>query len=169
MILTPSPRFPVSDGRPYNVTPDGIHYHPDTAPELVAVLERLRKSRARVRLFYGNPKTGRAWDEEHDVTGLIGNSTGDCKVPLIVHTRSFGGPHLLDHCIVAVMTSPGSFAWKAKHFTTGQWTVSTERRFLRVKGYEAASLRDGELIGRHRTTRGAWRYVAFMSGRRMAA
>lgn len=168
MILTRSDRFKVSDGRFYNVTPDGTHFHPDTPIALVEVLERCRRDNTKVRLFIGDRETGKTWDEERDVAGTIGRSIGPCKVPLIGHPQSIGGPHLLDHCVLAVLVGHGLYAWKAPNFDNGDWTVTTHPQFLGDR-HVAASLRDGELIGRHRTMRCARRFVAFMSGHRMAA
>lgn len=169
MDLIPSDRFTIADGRPYNVTPDGIHYHPDTAPSLVRVLERLRRSRSKVRLFLGDGVTGQAWNDEHDVAGTLGNSMGPCKVPLLVERNANGGPQILDHCIVAVMLAPGQFAWKVDGFDVGHWTVTTDQKKVDAKGYMAASFRDGAIIGRHKTLKSAERFVAFMTGQRMAA
>lgn len=57
----------------------------------------------RVRVWYGDSKTGEAWHEEYDVTGRIKGSTGTNKIPLLVNnSRSHGGSGLLDHCIVRI-------------------------------------------------------------------
>lgn len=43
------------------------------------------------------------WNEQFDVTGYVGRSTGPIKVPLLIHNRrSLGGPAILDHCIIGV-------------------------------------------------------------------
>lgn len=83
------------------------HYHPETPDALIRLLEQLRESRRLVVLRYGDVKTGRDWLEENDVVGRIGRSTGICKIPLIVPPRSLGGPGMLEHCIVRILTNSG--------------------------------------------------------------
>lgn len=54
-----------------------------------------------VRIFYG--KDGKIWNEEHDVLGRIGRSTGIKKVPLLLENKkSEGGCAILLDCIVGL-------------------------------------------------------------------
>ena len=94
----------------YNVV-NGTSYHVDTPKKVIDVLEKARLSREcasesmpyRLRIYLGDTKTGRDWEEIYDVTGYIGRSTGTIKIPLLVHnSRSTGGPGMLDHCIVKI-------------------------------------------------------------------
>ena len=58
----------------------------------------------RVRLFLGDPETGRDWGEENDVTGYVGRSTGPSKVPLLLATRrSMGGGAILVDCVLRML------------------------------------------------------------------
>ena len=42
------------------------------------------------------------------MAGYIGRSTGSQKIPLLIYnTRSMGGDHILDHCIVKIATAVG--------------------------------------------------------------
>jgi len=83
---------------------NGTSYHKETNETIINVLENARMNRNRLRVFFGDIKTGRSWDEEHETIGYIGRSTGTFKIPLLVHnTRSFGGGGLLDHCIVKIV------------------------------------------------------------------
>jgi hypothetical protein len=87
----------------YKITPDGTAYHQDTPDALVAILERLRENKTRVRIYLGDSKTGQDWEEQFDVFGTIGRSTGRIKIPLMVaNSRSMGGGGLLDDCIVKI-------------------------------------------------------------------
>jgi hypothetical protein len=71
--------------------------------KLLTALEYAHRSRERVRVFYGNPKTGKSWNEEHDIMGVVSNSTGDvaCLILLQKITSRSGGA-LLDSCIVRI-------------------------------------------------------------------
>ena len=81
----------------------GTWFDPDTPAKVRYILERYRKSGQALRVFYGDTKTGRGWYEEYDVVGGIGRSTGAMKIPLLVPDGEFGGPGLLDRCIVRMM------------------------------------------------------------------
>ena len=82
---------------------NGTHYHVETPSEVVRVLEGVRHDRRRIRLVLGDPKTGQDWNKQHDVTGYVGRSMGPIKVPLLIHNRrSFGGPAILDHCVIGI-------------------------------------------------------------------
>lgn len=72
----------------------------ETPVEVRRVLERYRKSRDLLRIFYGNTETGRDWMEENEMKGFVGRSTGIFKVPLMVEEGEPGGTAMLDHCIV---------------------------------------------------------------------
>ena len=52
-------------------------------------------SRYRVRIWYCGDN-GIAWEEEFDVTGRIGRSNGNFKIPILIHdSRSYGGGAIL--------------------------------------------------------------------------
>ncbi len=93
--------------REYNISSwSGMAYHVDTPKSIVRILDRLYElhradSGYRVRIWYGDVETGRAWGDVE--TGRIGRSMGIYKIPLIIHnTRSMGGGGILDHCIVRI-------------------------------------------------------------------
>lgn len=81
----------------------GTYYDERTPDAVVQVLERARTAsrKYRLRLWYGDPATGKLWGDVE--TGYIGRSMGPIKVPLLIaNNRSSGGPALLDHCIVKI-------------------------------------------------------------------
>lgn len=88
----------------YKITESGTAYHIDTPDHLVQILERLREQKTRIKLDYGDTKTGKSWNEEYDITGRLGRSYGGkFNVPLLIHNaRSWGGGAILDHCIIAI-------------------------------------------------------------------
>ena len=80
---------------------DGTYYHKQTPQDLIKVLEHNRNTHTRIKIYYGDVKTGKAWGDVE--TGYIGRSTGDVKIPLVVYnSRALGGGALLDHCIVKI-------------------------------------------------------------------
>ena len=71
--------------------------------KLWKVLSSLVNSGRRVRIWYGDTETGRSWNEEDEVTGTIGRSTGRIAIPLLIkNSRSYGGGALLDDCIIRI-------------------------------------------------------------------
>lgn len=76
--------------------------------EVEAVLETCRQNRTRIRIDYGDVKTGRSWNETHDVTGYVGRSTGTNPIPLLVYnSRSLGGGAIMLGNILSIKTSKG--------------------------------------------------------------
>lgn len=85
---------------------NGTSHDIRTPDRVIQILENARISRNRLVIHYGDTNTGKAWGDKE--TGYIGRSTGDNKIPLVVHnSRSFGGGGLLDYCIVRIETSRG--------------------------------------------------------------
>lgn len=80
-------------GKAYKTTDDGTHYPAGVPDELIQVLESARLNEKRVRLFYGDPKTGIDFLEQHDIIGRIGRTGGIVKSPiLLMRENSSGGP-----------------------------------------------------------------------------
>lgn len=154
---------------------NGTSYHAETPAKLTAVLDTLIERRQLCRVFYGH-KDGKSWHEENDCYGYVGRSTGTCKIPLMVHPRSHGGPALLDHCIVGVLVrnGQGKCAWFYKHdaLDLGTWRAKAidETSELYAKGYRTRVLCNEE---EHANFQGfnslarADRYIAFMTGNRL--
>ena len=84
-----------------NIQNEGWKYKENE--KLWKVLSSLVHSGRRVRIWYGDRETGRSWNEEYEVTGTIGRSTGKIAVPLLIkNSRSCGGGALLDDCIIRI-------------------------------------------------------------------
>ena len=151
---------------------NGTSYKTETPQTVINALERARRERFRVRLWYGNRNTGRAWAEEHDVTGYIGRSTGRVKIPLIVHnSRSMGGPGLLDDCIVRIdRIDTGETLYQHPEFTSR----FEQRRVIEERGTQPTRLPfrvqndDRETAALFPSFDKAARWLDFMNGERYA-
>lgn len=87
---------------------NGTSYDSRTPKLVIDLLEKARQTKQRVRLFYGDPKTGKKWADPIANRGTIGRSTGSQKIPLLVkNSRSMGGEAILDYCIVEIQESAG--------------------------------------------------------------
>jgi len=112
------------NGRQYKVSSDGTHYSPKTSNAMIALLDSLRRRGKRVRFYFGDSSTGKDWEEEFDVMGRIGRSTGVAKIPILVYShRSTGGGALLTDCIVKIEyanKSDGGIIWRHPKYHKGQ-------------------------------------------------
>lgn len=90
----------------YDISSEGTAFHDETPQAVRVILESARKTGRRLRIEYGDQKSGRLWGDSY--RGRIGRSTGEIQVPLLILTkRSMGGEAILDHCIVRISTTPG--------------------------------------------------------------
>lgn len=139
-------------------------FHGETPQAVRDILTRLCGTRRRIRLFLGDAKTGEAWAEEFHTVGHVSNSTGRLKIPLLIHNaRSTGGGAILDHCIVAIKEG-GAWLYRHPGFTVGEWTEGKPTS----EGYTEAAYHNGGLHAQFKKAGAAARYIAFMTGERMA-
>jgi hypothetical protein len=80
----------------------------DNKARVESILDRYRGTGTRIRLYLGDPSTGRDWGEENDVTGYIGRSAGwgptPMKVPLLLHKQhSSGGGAILVSNVLRIL------------------------------------------------------------------
>lgn len=81
----------------------GTYFSFETPVAVQRVLEKCRKEGTRIRLFYGDTKTGRSWMDEHDMMGRIGRSGGTMKIPLLLSEGENGGGGILDNCVIRII------------------------------------------------------------------
>lgn len=87
---------------------NGTHYHGETPDDVIAVLERARKSRTRLHLSFGYNNTIPGLDNlsEFETYGYISRTMGPLKCPIIVHnSRGIGGGMISTQLIVRIQTS----------------------------------------------------------------
>jgi len=147
-------------------------FHKDTPMEVRKILENARTThlwddyyhRPRLRLFFGDTKTGRDWHEEHEVVGTIGRSVGRIKIPLLIQTsRSHGGGAILDHCIVKIMQGH-RVLYQHPKYNHGCFTIGPSD----MEGYYHNVYIDGSLHARFKRPGQAERWIDFMTGKRMS-
>lgn len=132
-----------------------IAYHQETAQEVINAMERCRKARRRIKIYLGDPKTGKTWNEEHGIFGYIGLSKGHkAYFPILVHNnRSLGGGSILDHCIVKIREAKGTHTiYKAANF---QEPVIEIKEGSTLPEYSHEVFINGELYSRHKSERAA--------------
>lgn len=153
-----------STGKEYWQFDSGTCYTIGTDYKVAEILEKLISEHrsTRVRLWYG--ENGKSWDEENDVCGYIGRSTGTIKIPLLISSRqSLGGGAILEKYIVKIVdTRTKRTLYQHPNFSQGQFTVENPD----LDGYQANVNKDGNLYGRCKTLISAQRLADFMNGKR---
>ena len=83
---------------------NGYEFDKNTPEDVVDILLRyMYDTSVRIRLFYGDTKTGKDWCEEYDTMGYVGGSTGKVKIPLLINNRKSSGGHaILTGSIVSI-------------------------------------------------------------------
>lgn len=136
---------------------NGTAYHVETSNRVINILENIRNSKKRVRIFYGDPKTGRDWLEEYDTIGYIGRSAGKIKIPLLIkNSRSIGGGGILDNCIIKITMNKKTIYQHPK-YTLGELQIKKENENYAV-------YRDNENIANFETKKQAENYIKFLKG-----
>ncbi len=137
-------------------------YDPNTPPELISILEKARVHKTRIRLFYGDPATGRDWNEENDVEGYLGRTMGPLHCPILLKTNaSSGGGIILSACIVKVIATEGRRPlWQHPKYHSLPFTISnTLASSPPHADYPVEVLRAGEVHARFTTRQQAERFL----------
>lgn len=142
----------------YQLIEDGndlpIAYHVETPQNLINVLERARKNRQRIKLYLGDPKTGKDWHEEHETVGYIGLSRGtEARYPILVYNeRSYGGGSLMDNCIVKIKEAKGKCVlYKVANYQAPVIDIVPSD----LSEYQYNTNINGQLHGRHKSLKSA--------------
>ena len=149
----------------YKVSESGTYYSNETPDGVIRVLESLRGTAQRVKIYLGDRDTGRDWMEESDKTGKIGRSNGIIKVPLLLPMfNSHGGGAILDDCIVKIVTSHAASARVLyQHPSYHQPEILVTNEGLEGKPEYTHTVRiGGEIYSRHTSERSAKRLVALL-------
>lgn len=86
----------------------GTNYQEGTPGMVIHYLERARAEGFRIRLSYGDTKTGEDWGETSDVEGYVSRSMGPSKIPILLHnSRSRGGAAISTASIVRIVKAKG--------------------------------------------------------------
>lgn len=134
---------------------NGTSYHVQTSQDVINVLESVRVNpRKRIRIYYGDVATGKCWNEEHDIFGYVGRSTGAIKIPLLVaNSRSYGGGGLLDHCIIKIKESKGNMVlYQSANF---QQPIIEIKPNSTLKDYTHELWINGQLYSNHKSEKSA--------------
>jgi hypothetical protein len=142
----------------------------ETPDRVCQILESASNTRQRLRIFYG--ADGKVWNEEYDILGCIGRSTGSIKIPLMIkNSRSLGGGGVLDDCIVRIQdVATKRVLYHNEAYTLPEYDIRQADKDLQSRGYTfSVWIEDqNQNVANFKTEQQAVRYIAFMRGERMA-
>jgi hypothetical protein len=138
---------------------DGTEDPRATPDEVISILEKHRQSDTPVRAFYGDA-TGRSWLDENDIVGTVRRSGGSIRIPLLIPSDGFGGPGLLDACIIRIDTRRRTL-WRHPTFHVPPMEVRVGDTHLDFP-YEVFV--DGKLHARFPRPSHAARFISLLKG-----
>lgn len=138
--------------------------------KLVSIILQYRNSKERLRLFYGDIHTGRSWNEEYNVTGSIGRTCGNFKVPVLLNnSRSYGGEAISIGSLIRIdEISTHQTLWQVPNFHVEKLYVK-HTPVNKDYPYAVMQLRDKESISNianFKTETQAKHWIDFMYGKR---
>jgi hypothetical protein len=141
-----------------------IFYYDEGTPDGVKkVLERYYNDRTqRIRIFLGDKETGQDWENEYDVMGYVGRSTGTKPIALLVHnSRCYGGLAISTSCVVKITVNGFTrYEHPTYHYRKHEILPSD------LPEYKEMVVREGEVQARFHKEGQAQRYIDFIEGRR---
>lgn len=152
-----------STGRQYKVSEHGTAFHIDTDNEICRILDEAIQSKKRLKIYLGDTKTGRDWNEEHDTIGRIGRSYGINKIPLLIRSsKSIGGPAILDYCIVKIKDiATGRTLFHVPNYYNGEFKIVPCNHL--TTDYTHSVMINDRLYSNHKSLRSAKLLVSRLS------
>jgi len=127
----------------------------------------------RIRIWYGDAETGRSWNDEYDVAGRIGRTTGNITIPILINNkRSWGGVSVLIGSIIRIdAIKEKRTLWKVPNFHVEDMKVCEVSGDENYK-YHVLKLSENsgkwEVQASFKTEKYAHNWIAFMRGERYA-
>jgi hypothetical protein len=144
----------------------GIYFGKNTPEKVKQIVSSNIGRSNRFRFWYGDGITGKNWNEENDVCGYIGRSTGPKKIPLLIAKKtSDGGGALMDDSIIKIVdTRTKKVLYQHQNFNQSVFTITPHSD---LPQFAANVLQDGSIYARCKSIKNAIRLAEFMNGKRM--
>lgn len=139
----------------------GTWFKKDTSDAVKKVIDRLIHTGEAVRVFYGDPATGKSSMDEFDMIGEVGRSTGVLKVPILLcESDGFGGPLQDDRIIRIIRVSDHKNLYKHPGFHVPEMKL--------IEGehpqFKVSVMVEGQVAARFKSLAKACKWIAFMAG-----
>lgn len=131
-------------------------FHRETCAQVRQALSDIQGSGQKVRLFYGDPKSGKAWPEVTEVFGRVG--ADEEQAPAFIDQ----GGQIRDDSIVGILGRAGKWLYRHPQLDLGTWEIipSPDDDYLDAVTY------NGEVIELFKRAGQSRRFKDFMTGRR---
>lgn len=140
---------------------DKTLFDPETPAEVQAVLESCRIKKNEIRIFYGDPDTGKDWYQEYDTKGRVGRSMGPLKIALLVPKGKFSGGAILTSCIVKIVDlKTNKILYKHENYHQG----SFELKNTGPESHPWEVFIENKLQARFKTEKKAQTWMNFIKG-----
>ena len=141
----------------------GTYYREGMPSAVINGLESARINRYRVRVFYGDAKTGHDWKKQFDVVGTVSRSTGHIPIPILLASpRSTSGAAILCDGIVRLIVNSHE-VYRHPKYKMPAFTLKAGS----LKGYPAEVYDRKGVCARFSSEAKAKRWIAFMRGERL--
>lgn len=142
-----------------------IWYDLRTPGTVKAVLETVRLSGQRIRLFYGDPQSGRAWLRDRHLVGILGHSEGAMLMPVLFFSKqATKGNPVLAHEIVRIMdVTSRADLYRHPRFHLPAMKITP----FEQGDFQVAVRADGVVVRRFKTSEEAQTWIEFVSGDRL--
>lgn len=148
---------------------DGTFFEKGTDPKVAELLSKYMNTNTRIRIFLGDPETGRDWMEVYDTIGTIGRSTGPYKIPLLLRkNNSSGGTAILTKNILKI-TVDKKVVYQNKNYKLPNFSIKdVVDEEIKKEGYcfNVVNVEDGKTYQNTRTREEAKNAIAFYQGTR---
>lgn len=136
---------------------------------VLKILEDANRNHTKLRVWYGDKKTGRDWGEIYDTFGYIGRSCGTKKIPLLLKRKdSMWGGAILADCIVKI-TIDKKCVYQHPMFNQPKYRIEEASKSLQKNGYGFSVFAGDSNIFNCKTRKQAENEVAFHLGIRNVA
>lgn len=139
-------------------------FEPGTPLKVQQVLENARKRQVRCRIWLGDPLTGLAWLEEHEVVGRIARSRGPLRVPLLIPKERESSGGAISTSAVIRVDFQGTVHPAYKHARFHLPNLEIQHAPAHVPEYPYEVLADGKVHARFLDMGSAAAWVAFQHG-----
>ena len=131
-------------------------FHQETSADVSQALIDIQGSGQKVRLFYGDPVSGKAWPEVTEVFGRIG--ADEEQAPVFIDQ----GGQIRDSSIVGILGRAGKWLYRHPKLDLGAWEIieSPDEDYLDAVTY------NGQVIELFKKAGQSRRFKDYMTGRR---
>lgn len=128
------------------------------------ILKSAAEKGTKLRMWYGDKKTGKDWGEIFDTYGYIGKSYGKSPIPILLKRKdSKGGCAILADCIVKI-TIDKEVVYQHPNFKQSNYEIQDASDSLKKHGFLFSVFADGENIYNCKTRKQAENEIAFHMG-----